>query len=108
MKYVVEPNALKGQEITSEPMQVLVDYSKTGRGISRLSQNQLSAVPINNVQVLLNLTRMITGATEVMTGEITGSNSSGIYVQSLQAQALKPIEELQQRFWRVKQNKPKF
>lgn len=103
MKYVVEPNALKGQEITSEPMQVLVDYSKTGRGISRLSQNQLSAVPINNVQVLLNLTRMITGATEVMTGETTGSNSSGIYVQSLQAQALKPIEELQQRFWRVKQ-----
>lgn len=108
MKYIVEQNALKGQEISTEPMQVLVDYSKTGgNGIRRLSQNQLSAVPMGTIDALMGWIRMVTGATEVITGETTGANSSGVYVQALQQQALKPIEELQQRFWRVKQKQAK-
>ena len=58
---------------------------------------------MNIIEGLMEQTRMVTGATEVMTGEVIGAGMSGAAIATLQAQALKPIEEKQKMFWRYKQ-----
>lgn len=103
-KYIVAPNALQDQEITSEPGQVLVDYTKTMNGIKRLTdQTTFNDMPIRLVDKITELTRVVSGTTEVMTGESTGANSSGAYIAQLQSQGLKTVEEYQQRYWRFKE-----
>lgn len=101
-KYVVLPNALRGQKITNNPGQVLVDYSGTGGGIKKITEQVYNDVPLKVLDTTSSLTRVVTGATEVMTGETIGANTSGAAILQLQSQALKPIEELQQAFWDTK------
>ena len=101
-KYVVLPNALRGQKITNNPGQVLTDYSGTGGGIKKITEQVYNDVPLKVLDTTANLTRVVTGATEVMTGETIGANTSGAAILQLQSQALKPIEELQQAFWETK------
>ena len=101
-KYVVLPNALRGQKITNNPGQVLTDYSGTGGGIKKITEQVYNDVPLKVLDTTANLTRVVTGATEVMTGETIGANTSGAAILQLQSQALKPIEELQQAFWDTK------
>lgn len=101
-KWVVMPNALGNQRITNEPGQVLVDFSKTGNGIKRLTPQALLSRPMELVESLVGLTRAATGATEVMTGEAIGANMSGAAIAQLQSQAGQPVEELRERFWDVK------
>lgn len=102
-KYVVEPNALKGQKISNMPGQVLTDYSGTGRGIKKMGEQSLHSMPLDIVNILTELTRNMTGATEVMSGEALKSGMSGAAIAQLQAQAQKPIEELRESFWLVKE-----
>lgn len=102
-KYLVLPNALKGQTITNDPGQVLIDHSGTGNGIRKLADQMTNDIPIKISDALMNSTRVVTGATEVMTGETIGANTSGAAILQLQSQALKPIEELQQAFWNTKE-----
>ena len=101
-KYVVLPDALRNQVITNEPGQILVDYSKTGQGIRRMTEHGLQSQPMQLVESLTQLTRAVTGATEIMTGETFGANMSGAAIAQLQAQALQPVEELKESFWIVK------
>ena len=101
-KYVVLPNALRGQKITNNPGQVLTDYSGTGGGIKKITEQVYNDVPLKVLDTTSSLTRVVTGATEVMTGETIGANTSGAAILQLQSQALKPIEELQQAFWDTK------
>jgi myosin heavy subunit len=49
---------------------------------------------------IVSMTRVVTGSTEVMTGEQTSSSQSGAAIATLQSQALKPIQELRDRFLR--------
>lgn len=102
-KWAVDPNALNGQEITNEPGQVLVDHSKTQKGIRQLGGASISGLPVTVIDNLLSYTRTVSGSTEVMTGETTGANMSGAAIAQLQAQAQQPIEELRDSFWRVKE-----
>lgn len=106
-KYVVSEDALQGQEITNEPGQVLTDYSKTGKGISKLGGSTSQSMNIQLVNILADLTRVVTGSTEVMTGEAISANMSGAAIAQLQSQAQQPIEELRERFWRVKEKQGK-
>ncbi len=101
-KYIVKKDALKNQDITDEPGQVLVDYSADGDGIRRLSEPGFSAMPLQIVNTLSDLTRSATGATDVIMGE-NYANLSGTAIARLQSQANQPIEELRARFWRVKE-----
>ena len=101
-KYVVRKDALKGQQISNEPGEVLVDYSSEGNGIRKLEQHGMSGLPISFVNNLADLTRSVTGASEVMTGD-NFLNLSGAAIAQLQAQANQPIEEQRERFWRVKE-----
>jgi len=101
-KYIVTKDALKGQRISNEPGEVLVDYSAAGNGIRKLEHASLSALPVSYVDSLANLTRSITGSSEIMTGEQL-ANLSGTAIAQLQSQANKPIEETRERFWRAKE-----
>lgn len=102
-KWLVKEDALQGQTINNDIMQVLIDHSKLGNGVQKIPESPISGTPMNIIEGLMEQTRMVTGATEVMTGEVIGAGMSGAAIATLQAQALKPIEEKQKMFWRYKQ-----
>lgn len=102
-KYIVMPNALKGQVITNEPGQVLTDYSQTGNGIKHLPENTISGQPSAVVDAILSMTRVVTGSTEVMTGETLGASMSGAAIAQLQSQAQTPIKDLRTDEWEVEE-----
>lgn len=101
-KYIVHPKALRGQKISNVPGQVLTDYSESGNGIKKMSEQSLHRLPLDIVNVLTELTRNMSGATEVMSGEALKSGMSGAAIAQLQSQAQKPIEDLRDTFWLVK------
>lgn len=100
-KYIVRSGALKDQKISNVPGQVLYDYSPEGNGIRKLTEQPFSQMPLQLVDSLTEATRMVTGSTEVMTGESVSANQSGAAIAQLQSQALKPIAELRSRYWRA-------
>ena len=98
---VVSPDALRGQKITNEPGQVLTDYSKAGNGIRFPQKQGMSTSSVALVDKISDLTRVVTGSSEVMNGETISAGMSGAAIAQLQAQALKPIQDLQKNFWRT-------
>lgn len=106
-KYIAMPDALNGQKITNEPGQVLIDYTKTGNGIKKMTEQAMHSFPLEVINTLVNLTRSVSGASEVMTGETIGANMSGAAIAQLQAQAQMPIEDLRDTFWNVKKKQGK-
>lgn len=67
----------------------------------------MQSLPLQVVDVITSLTRTVTGASEVMTGETMGSNMSGAAIAQLQSQALLPVEELKESFRLVKEKQGK-
>lgn len=102
-KYVVLPDALQGQKITDEPGQVLIDYSRTGNGIQKMTEKGIQGQPLQLIDTLTQLTRKMTGATEVLSGEVLGANMSGSAIAQLQSQAKEPVKDLRDNFWHVKE-----
>ncbi len=102
-KYIVLPKALQGQVIKNEPGQVLTDHTNTGSGIRKMTEQGMQSQPLQLVDTLTNLTRVVTGSSEVMTGETVQSGMSGAAIAQLQSQALLPTEELKASFWLVKE-----
>lgn len=101
-KWVVKEGALRNQKLTNSPGQVITDHTPYGvKGISRTDEPPISNQPMQFMDSLLNATRMVTGSTEVMTGEAQHSGQSGQAIANLQAQALKPIQELRDRYLRA-------
>lgn len=100
-KWIVKEGALGKQRITNSPGQVITDHTPYGvLGISRSQEPAISNSPMNYADNLLNVTRVVVGSTEVMTGEAQSSGQSGQAIANLQAQALKPIQELRERYLR--------
>lgn len=97
-KYVADKNALGDQVITNEPGQTLIDYSGTGNGIRVLPAQPLSSHPMALAEGLILLSRSMSGATEVMTGETVGANMSGQAIALLQSQARMPVADLRDMF----------
>ena len=100
-KVKVRPNALQGKQITNAPGEIITDYSPNFDGITYMNPPQFSNTPLNVADKMIETTRMVTGSTEVVNGEVLGRNMSGSAIVALQTQAKKPIESLQKRFWRV-------
>ena len=99
-KWIVKAGALK-QKINNAPGQVLTDHTPYGvKGISRSDEPPISNSPVAFADTLLSVTRVVSGSTEVMTGEAQTSGQSGQAIANLQAQALKPIQELRDRYLR--------
>jgi len=101
-KYITVPGALK-QKITNKPGEVLTDYSGTGNGIRKMTEQGLQTYPLTLIDSIVNLNRSMTGATEVMTGETVSSSMSGAAISALQNQAQAPIAELRDSFWNFKE-----
>ncbi len=102
-KYIVHPQALRGQVINNEPGQVLVDHTNTGNGIKKMQEQALHSEPTKLADGLIQLTRSCHGASEVMSGEVVSASMSGAAIAQLQAQASQPIEELADNFRLVKE-----
>lgn len=106
-KFIVLPNALKGQVITNEPGQVLTDHTGTGNGIKKMQEQTIHGEPTKLATEMIQLTRSVTGASEVMSGEVVSASMSGAAIAQLQAQASQPIEELADNFRIVKEKQGK-
>ena len=106
-KYIVHPQALEDQVITNEPGQTIIDHTGSGQGIKKLAESGMSQQPFQLIDTIMQLTRSVTGSTEVMTGEMLGANMSGAAIAQLQSQAQQPIEELRDSFWLVKEKQGK-
>lgn len=102
-KYIVSKDALRGQQISNEPGEIIVDHSISGNGIRKLEQHSLSGLPLNYVNNITSMLRTVSGATEVITGETITGNLSGKAIAQLQDQANQPINDQRRRFWRAKQ-----
>lgn len=101
-KIIAKANALKGKIITNTPGEVITDYSNgAGDGIKYMLPPSYSPMPLTLAEKIMDTTRMVTGATEVSSGEVLGSNMSGSAIAALQTQAKVPVEMIQRRFWRV-------
>lgn len=100
-KIKVRPNALQGKQITNAPGEIITDYSPGFDGITYMTPPAFSNTPLVLTDKMIELTRTVTGATEVASGEVLGKNMSGSAIVALQTQAKVPIEDMQKRFWRV-------
>ena len=100
-KVLQRPNALQGKRITNKPGEILTDYSPMFDGIRYLNPPAFSTMPITVSDKMLEMTRVVTGATEVANGEVLGKNMSGSAIVALQTQAKVPIEDIQKKFWRI-------
>ena len=100
-KIKVRPRALQGKQITNVPGEIITDYSPDFNGVAYMNPPAFSNMPLNVADKLMETSRMVTGATEVVNGEVLGRNMSGSAIVALQTQAKKPIESMQKRFWRA-------
>lgn len=88
----------KGDKYTNDPTKLLIDRYKGGTGFYTLNKQPFNPQTYQLNKDILETTRSVTGATEVMTGEIMGANQSGASIAYLQQQAQKPINKLSTRY----------
>ncbi len=100
-KVLMRPVALRGKQMTNTPGEIITDYSPNFDGVRYLQPPAFSSTPLTIADKLIEITRTVTGATEVASGEVIGSNMSGSAIVALQTQAKVPIEDMQRRFWRT-------
>lgn len=100
-KIKVRPRALQGKQITNAPGEIITDYSPNFDGITYMNPPAFSNMPLTVSDKMIEVTRTVTGATEVANGEVLGKNMSGSAIVALQTQAKVPIEDMQKRFWRI-------
>ena len=88
----------KGDKFTNDPTRILIDRYKGGVGFYSLEKQPFNPQTYQLNKEILETTRSVTGATQVMTGELIGKNQSGTSIAYLQEQAQKPLENLAKRF----------
>ncbi len=93
----------KGDKFTNDPTKILIDRYKGGQGFYPLLKQPFNPQTYQLNKDILETTRSVTGATEVMTGEIMGANQSGASIAYLQQQAQKPIDNLAKRYRKFRQ-----
>lgn len=97
-KIITKPGALK-QPLTNEPGEVITDYGNGG--ISYLAPPAFSSAAAQLCNDMIDMTRVVTGTTEVATGESMGANMAASAIIALQNQAQTPVNEIQRHFWRA-------
>lgn len=100
-KIIQKVNALAKQMITNEPGEILTDTSKTqGWGVKYLETPGFNGQALTLTNTIIDLTRTVTGSTEITNGEALGANMAASAIIALQNQAKKPIEMYQRKFYR--------
>lgn len=103
-KYVAKENALQGQVITNKVGETIIDHTPQGtQGIYILSATPMTQGALALAPNSLELLKVIKGANDVISGEVSSSDLSGYAISQLSAQAQKPIALLQKALWRHKE-----
>lgn len=94
------------QAVTNEPGEIIIDnFSNPGiDGVKFMQPPNFSTMPVLLTDKLLELTRQVTGTTEVNTGEVLGANMAAAAIIALQNQAKKPNEAYQNKLFRSIKN----
>ena len=96
---LAKKGALK-QPLTNEPGQVIEDnYEGVGDGIKFMQPPNFSSEFSNLSSEIFEMSRTLTGNTDVSTGEVIGANMPASAIIALQNQAKVPIKEFQSRFF---------
>jgi hypothetical protein len=104
-KIITKDGALRGQTINNEPGQLIVDYTPGNTfGIQRLQGNPISGGVMDFIGSLIETTRTMRNASEIFTGDLVSRDLSGTAIAQIQAQAQKPIDDMQKRQWRAQKD----
>lgn len=102
-KWVVKQNS-GIKSIPTTPGAVIVDKSPSGMtGVNAIQGQPLSGGILEYVSALIEITRTVTNSSEIITGDMLSRDLSGTAITQIQAQAQKPIDEMQKYFWRSKE-----
>lgn len=97
-KWIAKKGALQ-DEITGEPNEVITDYSVgNGWGIQKVEGSQYSNGQLGLADTITEFTKAVSNSRDVLQGDSVGANMSAIAIQSLQAQAEKPIAQQREGF----------
>lgn len=100
-KIIQKMNALAKQMITNEPGEIITDTSQgQGWGVKYLETPGFNGQALTLTNTIIDLTRTVTGSTEITNGEALGANMAASAIIALQNQAKKPIEMYQRKFYR--------
>lgn len=101
-KIIQKVNALAKQQITNEPGEIITDTTKgSGWGVKYMDSPGFNAQALTLTNTIIDLTRTVTGSTEITNGEALGANMAASAIIALQNQAKKPIEMYQRKFYRT-------
>jgi len=100
-KIIQKANALAKQQITNEPGEIITDTSnREGWGVKYMDTPGFNGQALTLTNTIIDLTRTVTGSTEITNGEALGANMAASAIIALQNQAKKPIEMYQRKFYR--------
>ena len=92
-KIIAKKGALKGQEITNEVGEVLIDHTPIGtQGFYTLQQQPSVAGALQLAPQMLDFIRTITNTSEIITGDNINTNVSGTAIAQAQSQAKQRIK----------------
>lgn len=101
-KIIQKVDALAKQVITNEPGEILTDTTKgSGWGVKYMDSPGFNNQALTLTNTIIDLTRTVTGSTEITNGEALGANMAASAIIALQNQAKKPIEMYQRKFYRT-------
>lgn len=101
-KIIQKANALVKQMITNEPGEILTDMTQgSGWGVKYMDMPGFNNQALTLTNTIIDLTRTVTGSTEITNGEALGANMAASAIIALQNQAKKPIEMYQQKFYQT-------
>lgn len=98
-KTFVKDGALRGQQLTNNPLQVVTDYHHSGPGVYKLSPAQLNTAGQVLIDTLIKYVRFTNNVTEINTGEAYGANASGSAIAQLQSQASGTTDTIREDLW---------
>lgn len=98
-KTFVKDGALRGQQLTNNPLQVVTDYHHSGQGVYKLSPAQLNTAGQLLVDTLIKYVRFTNNVTEINTGEAYGANASGSAIAQLQSLASGTTDTIREDLW---------
>jgi len=91
-KIIAKVNALQ-QQVTNTPGEILTDHAQGNDGFKYMQMPNTPATAPALTQTLLEMTRSVTGVTEVSTGEQLGANMAASAIIALQNQAQRPNDD---------------
>lgn len=106
-KIFAKPDALQGQEVTTDPGQILYDYSKgiNGWGVKFAESQPMPTGMMDFTERFLSMVRIVNGFNDVMDGSTSTSDMSGYLYQQMVKNANTPLEQIQKQFWKYLKDK---